>query len=218
MNKEGNSVLIITGGKVEEKFIRSMLSKEQFSMIIAVDFGLVAVDSLGLSPDYIVGDFDSVPEDILRRYQESSVVETYPREKDKTDTQIAIELAIQHNATSITLVGATGSRLDHTMANIHLLLLPLSKNIDAYIMDEHNRIYLRQESFRIEKQKQHGDYVSLLPFSDEIQGLTLVGFYYPLNKITLRSGSSLGVSNEIVEEVARVEFDCGTLLVIESDD
>ena len=169
MNKEANSVLIITGGRIDEKFLSNLLRRERFSMIIAADHGLVMVDQLGISPDYIVGDFDSVPEAVLSRYLESSTpIETFPREKDKTDTQIAMEAALFHKATSIVLLGATGSRLDHTMANIHLLLLPLQLNIDACIMDEYNKIYLRQESFRIEKQKQHGDYVSLLPFNGEV--------------------------------------------------
>jgi thiamine pyrophosphokinase len=219
MSNKVNSVLIITGGRIEEKFLSGLVSREQFSMVIAADHGLVAVDRLGITPDYIVGDFDSVPETVLKKYMESSTpIETFPREKDKTDTQIAIESALLHKATSIVLVGATGSRLDHTMANIHLLLLPLQLNIDACIMDEYNKIYLKQESFRIEKQKQHGDYVSLLPFSEEVNGLTLTGFHYPLDGITLTAGSSLGISNEIIEEIATVEFVKGTLLVIESSD
>ncbi len=219
MNDEANNVLIITGGRIEEKFLNDLLKREHFSLIIAADHGLVAVDKLGISPDYIVGDFDSVPETLLRRYRESMTpIETFPREKDKTDTQIAIEAALFHKATSIVLVGATGSRLDHTMANIHLLLLPLRLNINACILDENNKIYLKQESFRIVKRKQHGNYVSLLPFSEEVNGLTLSGFHYPLNHITLTAGSSLGISNEIIEEVAEVEFVNGTLLVIESMD
>ncbi|MDF2908880.1 MAG: hypothetical protein K0R34_4201, partial [Herbinix sp.] len=113
MSNKVNSVLIITGGRIEEKFLSGLVSREQFSMVIAADHGLVAVDRLGITPDYIVGDFDSVPETVLKKYMESSTpIETFPREKDKTDTQIAIESALLHKATSIVLVGATGSRLD----------------------------------------------------------------------------------------------------------
>ncbi len=219
MSDEVNSVLVVTGGRIEEKFLKDLLEREHFSMIIAADHGLVVVDKLGISPDYIVGDFDSVPETLLKRYRESlTPIETFPREKDKTDTQIAIEAALFHKATNIVLVGATGSRLDHTMANIHLLLLPLQMDINACIMDEYNKIYLKRKSFRIVKQKQHGNYVSLLPFTEEVNGLTLSGFHYPLNQIRLTAGSSLGISNEIIEEVAEVEFINGTLLVIESMD
>ena len=219
MNKDGNSVLIITGGRIDESFLLELLRREQFSMIIAADHGLLAVDKLGITPNYIVGDFDSVPEEILNKYRESSTpIDTFPREKDRTDTQIAIELALRYDVTSIMLVGATGSRLDHTMANIHLLLLPLQLNIAACIIDEYNKIYLKTESFRIVRQEQHGEYVSLLPFGDEVYGLTLSGFRYPLDRIVLTAGSSLGISNEIINEIAEVEFSKGTLLVIEARD
>jgi thiamine pyrophosphokinase len=219
MNQEINNVLIITGGQIKDEFLCELLSKERFTTIIAADHGLLAVDKLGISLDYIVGDFDSVPDEILKKYRASSTpTMTYPTEKDKTDTQIAIELALEHNATSITIVGATGSRLDHMIANIHLLLLPLEQKIDACIIDANNKVYLKQDSFRIEKARQHGEYLSLLPFSEEAYGLTLTGFKYPLNNITLTVGSSLGISNEIQADIALVEFNKGTLLVIESRD
>lgn len=219
MKEEANRVLIITGGRIEDEFLKRLLEREHFTRIIAADHGLTAADRLGISPDYIVGDFDSVSEELLNRYLGSTTpIETFPREKDKTDTQIALEAALQYGATSIVLAGATGSRLDHTMANIHLLLLPMQRKIDACIMDEHNKVYLRQESFRIERQKQYGNYVSLLPFSEEVKGLSLAGFHYPLNRIILAAGSSLGISNEIVDEIAEVTFQSGILLVVESMD
>lgn len=219
MNNGTNNVLIITGGHIEEEFLSDLMKQEHFTTIIAADHGLMAVDKLGITVDYIVGDFDSVPMEILEKYRNGSASTlTYPREKDKTDTQIAIELAIQHHATSVMLVGATGSRLDHMFANIHLLLLPLHQHIDACIIDRYNKVYLKQENFRIDRMKQHGDYVSLLPFSEEVQGLSLIGFKYPLHKIKLNAGSSLGISNEIVEKIADVEFTQGTLLVIEAKD
>jgi thiamine pyrophosphokinase len=219
MKKEADNVLIITGGRIEDSFLRQLLSREQFSSIIAVDYGLAAVDRLGITPNYIVGDFDSVSEVVLERYREKSIPTlTFPKEKDKTDTQIALELAMSLPAAQLVLVGATGSRLDHTMANLHLLLLPLQQGIDACIIDENNKLYLKRESFRIERKQQHGNYVSLLPFGEAVSGLTLKGFYYPLDSILLTAGSSLGISNEIKEDEALVEFEKGTLLVIEARD
>ena len=212
-------ILIITGGKTDDSFIRDLVEQEQYSFILAADHGLVVADELKLPLNYIVGDFDSVPEAILSQYREKDIpIETFPREKDKTDTQLAIELALEQRPTSIDIVGATGTRLDHTLANIHLLLLPLQKNIDAFIIDPNNKIYLKRKSFTIKKNKQVGNYVSLLPFTEEVKGLSLRGFRYPLDGIRLFSGSSLGISNEIVEEEARVEFDSGILLVMETRD
>lgn len=218
MEKE-NRVLIITGGHTEEELLRSLVEREQFHMIIAADMGLAIADRLKLELDYIVGDFDSVSDEVLMKYRNKSTpIETFPREKDKTDTHIAVELALMHNATSILIAGATGSRLDHGMANIHLLLLPMQVGITAAMIDSNNKIYLKNKSFKLEKSKQHGDYISLLPFTEKVSGLTLKGFKYPLDHITLTAGSSLGISNEILEDIAEVELSDGILLVIEARD
>jgi thiamine pyrophosphokinase len=219
MTSSENKILIITGGRVDDAFLSERVLQEQYTMIIAADHGLAASDRLNLPLDFIVGDFDSVPEGLLKKYREvSTPIKTFPKEKDKTDTQIAIELALMHNAAAIDIIGATGSRLDHVLANIHLLMLPMQLRISACLLDKNNKIYLRSESFTIAKNGQFGDYVSLLPFTDQVKGLTLRGFKYPLNHIVLTSGSSLGISNEIKEEEARIEFTEGILLVIESRD
>lgn len=219
MQDDKNKVLILTGGQIEEEVIKCQLVKEQYSMIIAADHGLMIADQLNLTLDYIVGDFDSVPETLLDKYRKiSTPIQTFPIEKDKTDTQIAIELALMHNATSIDLIGATGTRLDHVLANIHLLMLPMQLDINANILDTNNKIYLKKESFSILKNEQYGNFISLLPFNGQVNGLTLKGFKYPLNSITLTSGSSLGISNQILEETAVVEFTNGILIVIESRD
>ncbi len=218
MNKE-NKVLILTGGKIEDSFLSERIATEHYSMMIAADHGLIAADRLGIALDYIVGDFDSVSEAVLRKYRDTSTpIETFPTEKDKTDTEIAIELALKNNATAIDIIGATGSRLDHVLANIHLLLRPMQLKINVCIIDPNNKIYLRNESFKVEKREQFGDYVSLLPYTEQVNGLTLKGFKYPLNNITLSSGTSLGISNEIKEETAWIIFTHGVLIVIEAKD
>lgn len=219
MDQRYNRILIITGGRIEEEFLIEWLRTNSYSMIIAADNGLTTADRLNIPLDFIVGDFDSVPSNILEKYQNKSTpIETFPTEKDKTDTQIAIELALMHNPTELDIIGATGSRLDHVLANIHLLLLPMQVGVKASILDTNNRIYLMQESFTVEREKQYGSYVSLLPFTEQVSGLTLKGFKYPLNHIVMPAGSSLGISNEIKEEEAKVEFSKGILLVIEARD
>ena len=212
-------VLIITGGQIDEAWLKERVSSQVYSRIIAADHGLLACDRLELSPDCIVGDFDSVPEEVLNKYRKTSIpIKTFPREKDKTDTQIAIELALSFHPVSIELIGATGSRFDHTLANVHLLLAPLQMGVEAYILNGNNKIYLKIDGFMIQNKEQYGEYVSVLPFSDKVEGLTLRGFKYPLDSITLKAGSSLGISNEITEKVAEVEFSKGILLVVESRD
>lgn len=212
-------ILIITGGHIDEEFLRSLLDKEMYSLIIAVDRGLLMADRANVQPDYIVGDFDSVPMNLLNEYKTKGIpIETFPRMKDKTDTHIALEMALTHNPSMVDLVGATGSRMDHTISNMDLLLLALDQGICARILDTNNKIYLMRDSFVINRNNQHGDFISLLPFSFRVKGLKLNGFKYPLNGITLTAGSSLGISNELISEEGRVEFDEGILAVFETKD
>lgn len=214
-----NKILIINGGHVEEEFIKSLVVKDNYYMIIAVDRGLVVADKLKLPLDFIIGDFDSVPANLILKYNNKSAsIKTYPTIKDKTDSQIAFELALSHNPTDIIIVGATGSRLDHTIANINLLTMALDMNINVVIMDTFNKIYLKDRSFIIKKEEQHGDFISLIPLSFEVKGLKLSGFKYPLEGITLTKGSSLGISNELLEDQGRVEFEEGLLTVFETRD
>jgi thiamine pyrophosphokinase len=219
MTEMNHKVLIITGGSIDEAFLKNCVENNKYTEIIAVDHGLMAADRLNLPLNHIVGDFDSVSEHILQKYKDSIVpIKTFPMEKDKTDTQIAIEMALSHKAASIHLIGATGSRLDHTLANLHLLLLPLEKQVPACILDTNNKIYLKRESFTLQRKKQHGTYVSFLPFHSDVYGLTLEGFKYPLDRIHLAAGESLCISNEIIEEEAIVSFTKGILAVFETKD
>lgn len=212
-------ILVLTGGNIDQGFLESLVKKVNYSMIIVADRGLIAADNLKLVPDYILGDFDSVPEDLLEKYSNKSIpIKSFPRMKDKTDTQIAFEMALEHSPTVIDLVGATGSRMDHTMANMDILMLGLHRGISARILDVNNKIYLQKNNFTIKKDDQHGDFVSFLPFSYQVKGLRLKGFKYPLEGINLTAGSSLGISNELMEDEGSVEFDEGILAVFETRD
>ena len=216
---EDRKILIITGGFIEDDFMKNVVVKEKYKMIIAVDKGLHTADSYNLPLDFIVGDFDSVSGNVLKKYEASSIpIQRFPKEKDKTDTQLAIEMALNHDATKIDIVGATGSRMDHMLANIYLLLLPLRASVDACIIDGHNKIYLKDKDFSIEQSHQYGKFLSLLPLGEKVSGLVLKGVKYPLDHVELHVGSSLGISNEIKEKKAIIEFEEGILIVIESRD
>lgn len=218
-NNNTPKLLIITGGNIDEVFLRKLVDINQYSEIIAADHGLVAGDYLNLPLDFIVGDFDSVPKDIIDKYGRNNVpIFTFPTEKDKTDTELAIELAIQQGAKSIDIVGATGSRLDHTLANMHLLTIPLKKGVEAYIIDANNKFYLKKDSFAIQKNNQYGDYISFLPFHGDVKGLSLKGFKFPLDNVILSAGESICISNELVDDTGEVCFTEGTLMVFEAKD
>lgn len=219
MNNNNAKLLIISGGNVDESFLRVLVDINQYSEIIAADHGLMAGDHLNLPLDFIVGDFDSVPKEVISKYKRNNVpIITFPIEKDETDTELALDLAIQQGPKSIDIVGATGSRLDHTLANMHLLTIPLNKGIEAYIIDANNKFYLKKETFAIQKSNQYGDYISFLPFHGDVKGLSLKGFKYPLDNVTLSAGESICISNELIDDTGEIHFTEGTLMVFESKD
>lgn len=208
---------IITGGSRSEQFILNYVRQHPEQMLILVDGALETTHSLGLMPDAIVGDFDTVSQSLLNDY-DNSIIFRHPPEKDQTDTELAVETALSMECTRLVFLGATGSRLDHSLANVFLLQSLLKRGIDAEILNDTNRLYLKNDSFSIEKQKQYGAFVSLLALTETVQGVTLRGFKYPLKDHTVYRDSTLCVSNEILEEVATVEFTDGIFVVVEARD
>ncbi len=214
------NTLIISGGNINSDFALDFMEKQNPDYIIAADRGLLFAWEHKICPDYIVGDFDSVPADVIAEYRKrnSVPIREYNPVKDATDTQIALERAISHGSGQIWLLGATGTRLDHTLGNIYSLKPALEAGIPAYILDAHNRISLVNSAIRLKREEQYGTYVSFLPMGEAVEGLTLEGFKYPLKDHTLKNDSGLGVSNEITADEASVSMKKGILIMIQSCD
>lgn len=212
--------IIITGGHINDDFAEEFLREHSWDTLIAVDRGMEFCYRQKMEPDYIIGDYDSADREVVTYFREQSraEIETYQSEKDATDTQIALEKALYLESDRIYILGALGGRMDHGLANIHLLNLALEVGTEAYLVDEHNMICLIDSPIIIRKEEQMGKYVSLLPFTDCVEGISLNGFKYPLDNYTMTKGSSIGVSNEIADEEARVTFDSGVLILIQSKD
>ena len=213
-------VLIVTGGSLDRSFAKDYLKEETFDLFIAADSGMSFFYEIGKKPDYIVGDFDSADKKILDyfRKQEDIIFREFCPQKDETDTELALTMALGLGADEICVLGATGNRIDHVIGNIFLLCKPLKEGIPCILVDKHNRIRLVNHVLCLEKKKQFGKYVSVLPLTQQAGGVNLHGFKYPLNKATLTNNNSLGVSNEITDEVARIEIGTGIVIVIESAD
>ena len=212
--------VIVSGGKISDIFAKQWITGENPNYIIAADSGLEFFCRTEMKPDMIIGDFDSVSKKTLQYFEKKEGIEWRKLNpmKDDTDTEYAIRLAIELGAKRITLLGATGSRLDHVLGNIELLGIGLQAGVEIVILDEHNRIRMISSSVSLKKSEQHGTYVSLLPYSSKVSGLTLKGFKYPLEKFTLTGFCSLGISNEIVDDVAEIIFEDGILIVVEARD
>lgn len=216
--------ILITGGSLSEEFVREYILDRPYlknAGVICIDRGLNHARSLGLIPDIIVGDFDSVDKNELKWWSEN---EKKPRfislcpEKDLTDTHTAVLEAIRLKAEEILIFGATGGRQDHFLANLNILLLPMREGIKACILDEQNRISLIEHGFSIKRKESYGKYISFIPFIGPVTNVTMRGFKYETEGITLNLGDSLGISNEISEENAVIDFDSGVLIVAESKD
>lgn len=212
--------LIVTGGAVEDTFVTEVVKRGGFEVIMAVDAGMEVLYRKHIHPDIIVGDFDSVDLDTLDYFREREEIDVcmLEPEKDETDTEFAVREAIRRGGHDITIVGAVGSRMDHVLGNFAILGIGLLAHVNVQILDSHNRIRMINEPITIEKSMQYGKYVSLIPFSGTVTGVTLKGMKYPLDDYTLESFSTLGISNEIVNDTADIGLSSGCLLVIESKD
>lgn len=214
--------LIVTGGKLDLAFARSFLKKETFDKVIAVDRGLEAVKALEMIPDYIVGDFDTVQNQVVEEFRKIPYIvwEKHRPEKNETDTELARNRALALACSQIVFLGATGGRADHMLGNIHLLYGCMQKEAQAWIVDPWNKIYLVDQETSFSKARLWGKYVSFLPYTEKVTGITLKGFKYPLYKKDIRRGEEAGlcISNELVEEEAVLEFEDGVLVCVESRD
>lgn len=212
--------LIVTGGTIQEDFAKEYLKQEKFDFSIASDSGMEFFYHIKEKPQYIVGDFDSAKPEILSyfRMQDGIEFRQFRPEKDETDTELALSVAMSLGAEEICVLGATGTRIDHVIGNIHLLCKPLEKKISCCLIDQHNRIRLLDTSMKLKRKEQFGKYVSLLPFTTEVTGITLKGFKYPLTDYTMTKDNSLGVSNEITGESGEIGLKSGILIMIEARD
>lgn len=212
--------LIVTGGEIPDEFAAHVVMAGGFEVIMAADSGMESLYRTGITPDIIVGDFDSAKPEILDyfRSQEQVDICMLESEKDDTDTEFAIREAIRRGAHEITILGATGTRLDHVLGNISLLGIGLESHVRIELLDPCNRIRMIDAPLTIKRSEQYGRYLSLIPFSDQVTGVTVTGVKYPLTGFTMGGFSSLGVSNEIVADEAEIRLTSGQLLVVEAKD
>lgn len=207
---------IFTNGSYKEPdFYKAYLKEIKAPYIICADGGANFVKKIGLIPNIILGDMDSINEETLRAYEDVEI-RRYPVVKDETDTQLAIDHAIEIGANEIVIFGALGTRLDHSLGNIYLLTRFLKPGIEGMIVDEKNVLFLIQNEKKLNLPR--GTIVSLLPLGGDVEGLNIQGFKYPIinGKMTLEN--PYGISNVVVREHQTIALEKGILLVDLSKD
>lgn len=212
--------LIVAGGYTDYEFACDLIKKSGFEVIIAVDSGMDFLYESKITPDVILGDFDSVDQEVFEYFKQQPYIEicSLNPEKDDTDTEHAIHYAIDHGATHIIILGGTGNRIDHLLGNISLLGIGLEEGVEIEMIDVNNRIRMVDKSITLAQKEQFGKYLSLIPYSSKVENITLTGVKYPLENETMGGFNARGVSNEIVADEANISFTDGILLVIESRD
>jgi len=185
--------------------------------IICVDGGASHARQLDVTPDILVGDFDSISGDDYSYFSSMGIeILRFPVEKNMTDTEIAVDYAINRGFRFITIIGGLGTRFDHSLSNVLILKKMLDNGVQGRIVNEYNEITLINDRIVIDKER--GLKVTLLPFCERVEGVSTKGMYYPLDNATIEIGSTLGVSNEFASETAEVSVKSGLLLVIKSRD
>jgi len=209
------AAILSNGDLADAEKLKQMLPK--FDLVICCDGGIRHLKDLNLSPDIIVGDFDSVDSSLLQTYIDQGIPTLrFPKDKDKTDTQIAVETALQKGADSIVLLGALGSRWDHSYANVMLLVKLAQMGIDGMILHSHNRILVSNKVFRLTGNL--GQFVSLLPLGENVKIQSTRGLHYPVTDQEMPLEQPYGISNYFTEEEVEVRITSGWLMAVIADD
>jgi len=234
-----NKTLIITGGEINEQFLANEV-KQNYETIIAADRGLETALKLNIHINHIIGDFDSLGTGLrdhigdgvaTSNWGQTSRNKKVPKcpvpfgtqihklnpEKDYTDTHMALKLAIELGSTDITIIGWNGTRMDHVLGNIHIMKEALENNASCKLVNATNEIKLINKKTIIKEEKKY-KYISLIPMTTNVTGITLTGLKYPLQDATLKIGESIGISNEIIDKEASIDIKKGILILIKSKD
>jgi thiamine pyrophosphokinase len=208
--------IIIAGGTPPSLELLNEEMKDS-DLIICADSGANCLFNYKICPQYLLGDFDSIDKEVFNYFSKINCsIESYPMDKDYTDTELALIKAEELGANIIAFLGCSGTRLDHTLGNIGLLLKCLNKNIKSYIRDEHNYVELINNSVTISGMPEKN--FSLLAYNSPVKNLTIEGAKFPLKNYDLQVGDSLTVSNEFKSSQVMITFSDGILLLLRSFD
>jgi len=194
--------------------------RDDGDIYIAADSGIETALKLNIKPDIIIGDFDSYDLSELNRngYTDDIKIIKYPSEKNDTDSMLAVKYALESGYKNIAVIGGIDGRIDHTLANLFYLKYIKINGGDGYITEGYNKIiYIANSSVKIYKEYK---YVSILPVSPEISGVTLKGVKYPLINANVRFEEPYTVCNEILNDVeyGEIEIKNGEALICQCDD
>lgn len=215
------TAVIFAGGETEPDSVQGILEEYKPELVVAADSGLETINKLGLFPNIIVGDFDSLSDkSLLEKYENNGAeIQRFPVEKDYTDMRMSVDIAIQKGCERILMLGAIGSRADHVIGNIFLLGYLLEQKIEGVIINKKNRLRcfgVGNYIFRTENS--YSKYISFFPVNGEKTCISLKGFKYDVENLELNPLNIISISNEIKGTNALLSVKEGCLLIVESGD
>lgn len=209
--KGGRRVVILAAGKGERaQFYRSFLRSGD--VLLCANGGAMEARKIGVVPDAIIGDFDSFEGEFPPSWKATRFLK-YPREKDKTDLELALDEALKLKPEEILIIGALGGRLDHALANISLLSKGFDSGVRIRLISEEVEVFLLKRG-EAKIPGKPGELVSIIPFSEKVSGINLEGFRYEIKNGELSFGSTRGISNELAAREGMISIASGLLLVV----
>jgi thiamine pyrophosphokinase len=206
-----HAIIFANGDLPSPAALREFIQPED--ILIAADGGLRHLLALGLLPALLIGDLDSVtPAEVEAAAAAGAEIRRYPPAKDETDLELALLAAQALGCTRITLAAALGGRLDQTLGNLFLLMLPELQGCDVRLYDGREEVFLIRQQAQIHGQA--GDIVSLLPLNRPASGIWTEALRYPLRGETLHPERTRGISNVMLGRQAEVRLESGILLCI----
>ncbi|MBI5944003.1 MAG: thiamine diphosphokinase [Chloroflexi bacterium] len=204
-------VIFANGLMPEPERVRALLRPDDF--LIGADGGARHIMSLGLLPNFVIGDLDSLTEDDMYELGSADVrVDQYPADKDETDLELAIKYALQLDFTSIVIIAALGGRTDQALGNISLLTDLAASNADIRFDDGVEEMFFCRNQAQVKGRS--ADLVSLIPWGGDVSGVVTTGLKWTLRGETLFSYKTRGISNEMIDGTATVQVQSGLLLIV----
>jgi thiamine pyrophosphokinase len=208
--------LIVADGDVPPRAAVDRLLGGKPELVIAADGGALKAEALGYPPRVVVGDADSLATSDVERFRAAGAeIVIRPADKDESDTELALNEALSRGAARVVIVGAFGGRrLEHTLANILLLASERLTGRDICMADGTSTLRVMHNRETLDLAGSVGDYVSLLPLTWHVSGVTTVGLRYALTREMLEQGPARGLSNELTTSAATIQIDQGRLAVV----
>ena len=205
------TIIFANGDAADPEIVKHWTA--QADLIIAANGGTRNALAVGVMPQVVIGDLDSLDEADRVQLERSGVQRIiYPTHKDYTDLELALRYAVDQHATEIVIFSALGGRWDQSLANLMLLTLPELAQVSMRIVDHQLTIQVIRD--RAEITGRAGDTLSLIALKGDAHGVTIKGCEYPLNDAVLPFGSTLGISNVLTRDTAKITVKQGPILAL----